>query len=167
VDPASKVELLSVLVLSVLACQAMYVLISGWREDLRIHKDPPVRLSLWRRLRIALNLGRLQSWSWSPAQATVKQVFLTRHDTLATVVSLPKLGSRVVHPYKRQRQYSFGIWYRYEVGSSTYWGRQRSYLRYNSEIEARQSADALVGTEMPIRYDPSLPEDSRPVSMLN
>lgn len=162
-DAASKVELATVLVMAVLLCQALYSMISGWREDVRLFATPPVRISLGKRLRIALNLGRLYRSSWTQARATVKQVFLVRRDIFASVASFPKLGFRISHPYKTQRLYGFGFRYSYNLNGAIYWGEYRPWIFHQTEKEAQESAARLLETQIPIRYDPGLPEDSRPV----
>lgn len=162
-DAASKVELATALLMFAGLSWAVCLMISGWREDARLYKAPPVRISLWKRLRIALNTGRLYRESWTQAPATVKQTFLVRRDIFATVHSYPKLGLRVAHPYKTQRFYGFGFRYSYSVNGATYWGEYRPWIFHQTKKEAQESAATLIETQIPIRYDPGLPEDSCPV----
>jgi hypothetical protein len=157
---ASKVELVVVLVGLLGLCRALYSIISRDRENTGLCGEPPVRLTLGRRLQVALNPGRLHKWSWTPARATVKKTFLVRRDLWATVASDP---IRVAHPWKIARRYGFGVWYKYTIGSTTYWGEHRPFISYRTEKEARERADALLEAEISIRFDPDLPEDSRPV----
>src|ERR1700758_5224695 len=97
-DSASKVELLTALLMFLGLCWALYRIILGAVES-PSRGSAPVRVNLWRRLRRALNAGRLQMRNWSLTQATVEQTYEIKQETFGTVVSRPKLGLRIINPF--------------------------------------------------------------------
>lgn len=162
-DPGVEVELATAAVMCVGLGRILYYVISRDRENAIYYGEPPARSSFWMRLRLAFNPGRLYRWSWTPVPATIKRVFLIREDTSATVASFPGYGFRIKHPWKTARRYGIGVRYQYSAGSQSFWGEYRSIRFYRTQREAQERAGALLEIEIPIRYDPRFPEDSRPV----
>lgn len=164
--PAAKIELAIAALAFAGLCRIFYFQISMWRENAQLYRHPAAGMNLWTRLRVFFNPGQLYRRGWTPAHATVQQTFLVRRDVPAAV-GPDMFGLRHYSFWKTKRVYGIGFWYRYTVGNTGYWGEHRPSQYFLSlhypKQEAREQANALLGTEIAIRYDPDLPEDSRPV----
>lgn len=160
-NESSKIELATAAFLFLGLCQMIYLMVRNHRADAKDRVPPPVRIGLLRRVRTALNPGKLRMAAWPPGQATVEQVYLIPHHSFKTLISYPSIGMRTSHPFKSQTEYSFGVWYRYTVNGKGYWSRQNSAIWYSSREEANEQANLWAGKSVTIRYDPDYPEDSR------
>jgi hypothetical protein len=162
-DSVAMVHLLTASVMLLGLCLVIYRVIFRSPERVTRCSPDPVRIGMLRRLRTALNPGRLRLSHWKPAEATIKQTYPVRRGAFATVVGFPKLGFRISSPLRSEWSYSNGIWYLYLADGKTRWGEHQFVVGYETQEEADEQARALLGKTIKIVYDPDFPDDSRPI----